>query len=356
MNRRIRTLRFLVLGPALALLGGCPPTISSPRSAEHEDALVEGERHMTHGRYEEAIESFDNAADEAERRVDLDEALYRETRAMIQLERYDEAVAILDEVGNRRPISRRTSRAIFEASLIRLDHLNQREQAMAGFERVMRETPDDGLGTRSLYYILRDFEQNGDPAGAIAFCDRLYADLGDTTLGDDLLREKSNHLLLTGDRAGARAALEEVVRRYPYPYGERWDDALTALAEMDVEDGEPRRAVERLETLVQRNEETNLVGSYTLPSMPRAQLRIGQIYRDEIHDYEEASDAFEDLEDKFPRSILRDDALYQAGVMWLDVGEDARRGCRILRRLVDDFEVGHPRRLAEERIAADCEN
>ena len=56
MNRRIRTLRFLVLGPALALLGGCPPTISSPRSAEHEDALVEGERHMTHGRYEEAIE------------------------------------------------------------------------------------------------------------------------------------------------------------------------------------------------------------------------------------------------------------------------------------------------------------
>lgn len=308
---------------------------------------------MGHGRYEEAVESFAEAADEAERRVDLDESLYRETRALLRLERYEEAVALLDTVGDRRPVSRRTSRALFEAALIRLDHLGQREQALAGFERVMRETPDDGLGTRSLYYILKDFEQRADTAGAVAFCDRLYADLGNTTLGDDLLRSKANLLLLDGDRAGARAALEELIVRYPYPYGQRWDDAIVTLAELDVEDGEPRRAIERLEVLVERNEETNLVGSYTLPSMPRAQMRIAQIYRDELEDLERASDAFEEFGDLFPRSILRDDALYQAGVMWLDA-QETRRGCRLLRRVVDDFETGHARRLAEERVASDC--
>lgn len=310
---------------------------------------------MGHGRYDEAVDSFAEAALESERRVDLDESLYRETRALIQLERYDEAVRILQEVADRRPVSRRTSRAMFEIGLIRLDHLNQREQALADFEVVMRETPDDGLGTRALYYILRDYEQRDDTAGAVAFCDRLYADLGNSTMGDDLLRSKSNLLMLDGDRDGARAALEELVRRYPYPYGQRWDDAITTLAEMDVEDGQPARAVERLRMLVNRNEETNLVGSYTLPSMPRAQLRIGQIYRDELHDMEHASEAFEDLEDRFPRSILRDDALYQAGVMWLDAHE-THKGCRILRHLLDDYEVGHPRRLAAERVETDCAN
>lgn len=352
MDGLVRSLRLLPIVIFL-LLAGCPPTISEPRSTEFRHALADGERHLGHGRSEEAVTSFALAAETAERRVDLDESLVRETIALTNLGRYEEAVVILEEVGNRRPVSRRTSRAIFEAALLRLDHLNQREQAIAGFERVMRETPDDGLGTRALYYILKDYEERADTVGALAFCDRLYADLGDSTLGDDLLRSKSNLLLLDGDRAGARAALEILIQRYPYPYGQRWDDALMALAEMDVEDGEPARAVERLEFLVNRNEETNLVGSYTLPSMPRAQLRIGEIYRDELHDLEHASQAFENLEDRFPRSALRDDALYQAGAMWLDANE-TRKGCRILRHLLDDYEVGHPRRLAQVRVDAEC--
>lgn len=337
----------------LVLFAGCVPTISEPRSPEHVQALAEGERHMGHGRHEEAAESFALAAEEAERRVDLDEALYRQTRALIELERYDEAIAILQEVADRRPVSRRTGRAMFEIALIRLDHMQQTEQAMQDFERVMREASDDGLGSRSLYYILRDYESKADSAGAIAFCDRLLVDLGNTTLGDDLLRAKANLQLLTGDRTGARASLEEIVRRYPYPYGQRWDDAIVTLAEMDVEDGQPRQAIERLEALVFRNEETNLVGSYTLPSMPRAQMRIAEIYRDELHELEAASDAYEHLLRRFPRSNLRDDALYQAGIMWLGANEK-RRGCRFLERVVDDFEVGHPRRMASERIETDC--
>lgn len=348
----MRPIRLLCLA-CFVLLAGCPPTISEPRSEDHLRALAEGERNMGHGRYEEAAVDFAEAADEAERRVDLDEALYRQTIALTQLERYDEAIAILQEVADRRPVSRRTSRAMFEIALIRLDHLHQDAQAMQDFERVMHETPDDGLGSRSLYYILRDFENRGDSQGAIAFCDRLYGELGNSTLGDDLLRAKANLQLLIGDRAGARTSLEELVQRYPYPYGQRWDDAIVTLAEMDVEDGQPQRAIDRLKELVNRNEETNLVGSYTLPSMPRAQMRIAQIYRDELHDYPEASDAYEYLLRRFPRSVLRDDALYQAGVMWLENGEHDR-GCRFLRRVLDDFEVGHARRMASARIETDC--
>lgn len=356
MDLRRSHLPLVLLGPVVALLGGCPLTISEPNNPAHENALAEGERHMSHGRHEEAAVAFHEAAEEAHRRVDLDEAAYRETRALIAMEKYDEAVVILDRIGGRRPVARRTSRALFEAALLRLDHLNQREQALAGFERVMRETPDDGLGTRALYYILRDFEQRGDSAGAIAKCDELYGALGETSLGDDLLREKAKLLVLQGDRDGARVALEELIRRYPYPQGERWDDALAALAEMDVEDGQPARAIERLRTLVNRHEPTNLVGSYTLPSMPKAQIRIGEIYRDELRDYEAASDAFEEFDDEFPHSSMRDDALYQAGILWIDLGNDRSRGCRILRHVVSEFEVGSGRHRAEQRIESDCQD
>ena len=53
------------------------------------------------------------------------------------------------------------------------------------------------------------------------------------------------------------------------------------------------------------------------------------------------------------RSILRDDAEYERGMMWLDQGE-TERGCDILRDVAEDYEVGHPRREAERTIAERC--
>ncbi|MBC7174117.1 MAG: tetratricopeptide repeat protein [Polyangiaceae bacterium] len=252
-------------------------------------------------------------------------------------------------------MSRRTARALFDASRIRMDELGETEAAMAGFERVMREYPDAGNGARALFFRLGPFREADDTAGAVAYLNALYPEVRSTTLGDDVLRAKADLLLLEGDRAGARAALELLVRNHPYPSGHRWDDALTSLAEMDIEDGNPEAAIEHLRKLVAVHETTTMTGSYTLPTFARAQLRIAQIYRDQLEDRDAADREYVSMIRNFSRSALRDDAHFERGAMWLDAGE-VDRGCGILQGVVREYEVGHARRSAEERLRSDCQD
>ena len=156
-----------------------------------------------------------------------------------------------------------------------------------------------------------------------------------------------------GDRAGARVALERTVHDYPYPYGHRWDDATLQLAEMDVEDGHYRRAIARLESLLERSEGTSMVGSYTLPAFAEALMQIARIQREHLGDREAADAAYQAVYDDYETSLLRDDALVERGEMWLEAGE-RERGCELLAEAVEEFEVGSARRRAAARIEADC--
>ncbi len=334
-------------------LTGCPWTLSEQRGEEHLDAFAIAERHRHHGRLDEAEQAYALAAEHAERRIDRDEAEYRRSRVLIDQERYEEAAALLLDIGARRPVSRRTGRAVYDAARVYDERLQQPERAYALYEEVIRAYPDDGLGTRSLYFRLFTMRDGGDLAGCIAYLDQLYPTLGETGLADDVLKLKADIQLEANDRAGARATLEQIVRDHPYPQGRRWDDAIAKLAEMDVEDGHPLVAIARLERMLERYENTTIIGSYTQSGMPMAQLNIARIYRDELRDYDEADSQFRRVVRRFPDSILHDDASYERGAMWLDQGE-RERGCDILRDVVEDFEVGHPRRLAAARVEADC--
>ena len=53
------------------------------------------------------------------------------------------------------------------------------------------------------------------------------------------------------------------------------------------------------------------------------------------------------------RHRLRDDALYELGVMWMDRGR-RDEACGVFREVVGEFEVGHPRRLATRRLEEEC--
>ncbi len=136
---------------------------------------------------------------------------------------------------------------------------------------------------------------------------------------------------------------------HPYPQGHRWDEAILRLAEMDVEDGRAADAIARLEGMLERAENTSLIGSYTLPTFPPARLQIARLRRG-MGDLDAAAADFERLEDDFPTSTLRDDARVEAGEMWLEAGE-RERGCDLLRSAVEDFEVGRARRRAARRLS-----
>lgn len=307
---------------------------------------------MRHGRYAESASEFALAAEEADRRVDRDEALYRQSRALKRAERWADAVEVLDRIAARRPPSRRTTRAILDASLLRYERLDQRSEALAGFERIVRRHSDEGPAARALVLIVAHHRERSIEDALQVVVD-LRAELARTDLGDDLLAMEADLRLESGDRAGARRALERIVEEHPYPQGHRWDDAIEQLAEMDVEDGNAPRAIERLEAMLERAEGTTMVGSYTLPAFPRAQLRIARLQRDALNDYDAAEDAFEAVYDDFPESTLRDDARVELGEMLLEQGE-LTRGCRILRQAVEEFEVGRARRRASTRVEREC--
>ncbi|MBX3272307.1 MAG: tetratricopeptide repeat protein [Sandaracinaceae bacterium] len=342
-------MRAALVAPCALALAGCIATISAPRSEAHVEAMREATRHYHHGRIEEAVAAWEAAARTADRRVDRDEADYRRAQAYRRLGRADEALALFDDLGDRAPLSRRTVRARFDAALLRLAR-GEDARAHEALEWIVRERPGDGPASRALRLLLaaRSAEAQLD------LVRELYPLVGRSDLGDDLLMHEARLLRDAGDLDGAVIVFERVTLEHPYPHGQRWDDALFELADLAEARGDPERAIEYLRQMIAPHTLTVIPGSQTLPSFPRAALRIARVYRDALDDPERAEAAYRALIAEFPTSLLRDDALYEIGAMWLDRGAP-QRGCPILREVVERFEVGRPRRLARRRLEADCQ-
>src|SRR5690554_3772795 len=338
---------------ALPLLTGCPPTLSQSANEGYDRKLAEASRHARAGRYEVASESYAEASRLASRRVDQDEARYRQARTLMRAGSFEEAVAILDKIGDRKPTSRRTARAVYDAARVRYEYLENYERAREGFDRVIRDYPDAGLGHRAIYFRIADFKRQDREDAIIPYLDALYEASGETTLGDDILMERAKIYEARGDRENEKLSLAKLVRNHPYPSGHLWDEALLRLSELFIEDGEIEAAIDALERIVAQRETTTLIGSYTRSSMPLALYRIGLLYRDEVRDIERAEQAFERFRRLFPDSTLADDVLYERGAMWLDEGE-ARRGCGHLKALLDEYPVGRARRAGAARYESEC--
>lgn len=338
---------------ALPLLTGCPPTLSQSANESYDKKLAEASRHARAGRYEVASESYAEASRLASRRVDQDEARYRQARTLMRAERFEEAVAILDKIGDRKPTSRRTSRAVFDAARVRYEYLEEYERAREGFDRVIRDYPDDGLGHRAIYFRIVDLQREGREGELIPFLDGLYETSGETTLGDDILMERAKIFEERGDTHNEKLSLAKLVRNHPYPSGHLWDEALLRLSDLFVEEGNVEGAIDALERILGQHETTTIIGSYTRTSMPLALYRIGLLYRDEVRDIERAEQAFDRFPRLFPDSTLADDVLYERGAMWLDEGE-ADRGCKHLKALLDEYPVGQARRAGAARYESDC--
>jgi tetratricopeptide (TPR) repeat protein len=329
---------------------GCvPATISAPRGQEHLAAMRQATTHYHHGRIDEAASSYGEAARTAERRVDRDEAEYRQARSLVRLERREEAIVMLDAIARRRPISRRTVRARFDAALIRRE-LGREAEAQEAFRWIIETRPGDGPAGRSLVLHLASYP---DDRARITFLRELYDRVGESDLGDDILFLAAELHVAASERAEAIALFERLVHDHPYPHGQRWDDTLFRLADLADDAGDHVLAIAHLRRILEFYEPTVVPGSQTLPRMPEARMRIARTYRDHLRDWVRAAEEFRAVYRQFTTSLLRDDALYELGVMWLDAGERAE-GCSALRQVADEFEVGHARRLAARRIEEDC--
>ncbi len=330
----------------------CAPTLSKPRGAEHLAALAEAERHQHHGRLDAAAAAYGRAAISAERRVDRDEALYRESRVRARQGDYARAVALCDRIAEAKPKSRRTERAILDGARYRLE-LGQVQRAEHDLRGLAVGASDSGAASSALRLLLVLHVRDAPHAAGLGFVRALGAEVREGKVAEVLMHEEAELLIALGRKAEARAVLTQQVARFPYPQGALWDDALYRLADLDEDEGDPRAAITHLDQMLAKGESAVLVGSYTRPKFPDAALRIARLYRDRVRDLDAAVRAFRAVRERFPDSRVVDDALAEEAELWLDRG-DPVRGCTLLRQLLAAHEVGAARRRAAARLASDC--
>lgn len=347
---------FLTLsGLLLAFLAqGCiAPTLSKPRGTAYLDSLSTAREHQNAGRLKEAGEAYLTAAENAERRVDKDEALYRQSRVVAKMGDYPQAIAICDQLGASEVIARRTLRARLDAARYRL-LIGEEERADADLRKLIVDEPESAAARGALRILVaRHVDGEEDKEKAVEWLGALRDEVRPSSIGEPLMSAEAQLHLQMGHKDEAREMLERQIERYPYPQGRRWDDALWQLADLALENENPKAAIEYLKKMISVHEYSIILGSYTRPMMSKAALRIARIYRDNLRDNESAIEAYEEVRSEFPRSIVVDDSLAEEAELRIAQG-DKDKGCDLLRELMQAHEVGSARRKAERRIASEC--
>jgi hypothetical protein len=114
------------------------------------------------------------------------------------------------------------------------------------------------------------------------------------------------------------------------------DDARWHAARISRLVGDPAGAAVRLRGLLATREVALGAGSYFSIWLDDAQLELGKLLRDDLHDLPGAAAAFRRLPDDYPASILRDDALYELAIT-LERMRDHPAACATLAQLAARF-------------------
>jgi len=329
--RRVSGTRFArCCGIALLASSACAPTLPRPYLEQRAAA----ERAYAAGRYEEAARHWELAARAAERRRDRSESLYRAGASFERAGRQRDAARLYEQISADFAKSSRAARADFDRARLEIEH-GDRDRGYALLERAMFAHADSGLAPRALKELLLRAEDRGGTGAARAELERLLPRLTRTPLAERALYARATLLDEQGDRAGARDQYLDVARRFAYPSGALWDDALWHAARLENELGNPRKAISYLERMLAERESSHLQGSYERPRYAEAQFRIAELYRDRLGDAARARREFRKVWDDHPTSLLKDDALWNEALLARGAG-DRRAACASVALLADE--------------------
>ena len=166
----------------------------------------------------------------------------------------------------------------------------------------------------------------------------LLTPLAETDIADNLLwaladlAEHEHH-----DATLARSYYDRIYLDHPSS-GMR-DDSRWHAARLSRQLNDGAGAATRLRGLLSTREVAFGTGSYFSIWLDNAQLELGRVLRDDLHQTVAAADAFAQLLKNYPASPLRDDALFELAAT-LHGSPDSglrRRGCAAWARLLREF-------------------
>jgi len=310
----------------------CAPTLPRP----FQEARAAAERSYAAGRYDEAADRWLEAEKAASRPRDKNEARYRAAVSLRRAGRGDEATKLLSALLKDSPKSSRTARAEFDLADMEIEKGN-RQQGFAALESAVRRHPNSGLAPLALARLASFHEESGGPEAALSYLEAMRTALARTELEERASFLFAKKLDQTGKSDRALAEYLALTRKFPYPQGALWDDALWYASLIEERLGRPERAVQHLQKMLAEREPSSLQGSYERPRYAAARFRIAELFRDRLADPARARREFRRVYDEHPTSPLRDDALWNEARLAHAAG-DRDGACSAVETLVEHFQ------------------
>jgi tetratricopeptide (TPR) repeat protein len=208
--------------------------------------------------------------------------------------------------------------------------------------RTVETYPDEIPADDALKLAIR-IDEPRDWQALTARLAALYPRVVKFDLGDNVLFERGMLYGRHDQAADAIAVFDQLGDAYPH--SSLRDDGLWRAAELLRKSGDFDGALRRLRRILSSRKDAIITGSYNYLQLDDAQLLVGRIYLDDLHDAARAAEAFELLADDYPESTLRDDALYDLARARKEQ-HDTAAACRALARLVKQFPDGNRVRAA----------
>lgn len=323
----LSTVRRVALGLTLA---ACVVGCAASKPSEYARLDASAARAYAAGRYEEAARHWADAARVAKLPRNRSEARYREASSLLRGGRRSEALAVFDRMLVEDPNGPRAARAAYDRAHA-LVASGQKKAGYDALESMLRAHPESGVAPAALREYL-DCLSTAERGSDERYLERVIPTLEATELGQYAHYAYAEALERDGKLDLARARYLLVARKYPYPQGVLWDDALFHAADLDAKNGQPRDAIAHLEEMLDRRETAYMSGSYERGRYAEARYRIAELYRDALGDPINARRNFERLFAEHRTSRLRDDAAWNAALLALHSGDGAG-ACRDLESL-----------------------
>ncbi|WP_394838552.1 tetratricopeptide repeat protein [Pendulispora rubella] len=298
-------------------------------------AFHEAERAQTAGRYAEAAARFDEAAAKAPDPREKGHAAYLAAKMLERSGDNAGASARLESIARQEPPTEHTARALYDLADLRIAH-GEPDKGYADLGTLIEKHPSSGISTHALVRLAAHRDETSGQKDTVVWLDGLGERLGKSELGETIAYQAALRTQATGDLPGAHARFLAIVDRWPYPYGNTFDDSLYRASEIDETLGRNEEAIAHLNRMLAERETAHLLGTYQRPRYTQAALRIATLYRDRLNDRAKAREAFHRIYTDFTTSVYRDDALWQEAELYRLDG-DANTACSRASTLVREF-------------------
>ncbi|HEY7958007.1 MAG TPA: tetratricopeptide repeat protein [Polyangia bacterium] len=274
-------------------------------------------------------------------------AIEREAEVLEELRRWPDAYRAWLEVPRRATDDSRAARALERAAELAHERLSDDAGAARIAWRAATRYPDAVAAGDALKLAVK-LEEPRDPAALARRLETLWPEVARRDLGDDVLFQAGELYRRHGDAPSAVRIYDLLAAKYPRS-GLR-DDAIWNAAHL-LRPTDPKGALRHLQIILDSRRDALITGSYNSVYLDDAELLVGQIWRDDLHQLSPAIDAFSALAFDFPESTLKDDALVELARTFLlrhqpPDDQDRADACKALTHLLTTYPDSNRRREA----------